>query len=162
MKMKMLAAAALVAAGAGAAQASIKVYNFALEGVQEVPAVNTTAFGSATVTLDTVSGAVSVNATYNGLLGTVTASHIHGLAGPGVNAGVIVTLSPSGGTTGTVTGNGVLNATQIQGMLDGLCYVNVHSTFKPGGEIRGQVVPAPASLTMAGFAGLVGARRRRR
>lgn len=161
MNKPVVLVAALVAAVAGSAQAEIKVYTFGLDGLQEVPAVVTPAFGSATVTLDTISGAVSVAGEYHDLIGTVTASHIHGLAAVGSNAGVIVTLSPSGGSSGTITGNGVLNPTQIQGMLDGLCYVNVHSTFKPGGEIRGQIVPAPASLALGGLLGLAGARRRR-
>ncbi|MCC6427377.1 MAG: CHRD domain-containing protein [Phycisphaerales bacterium] len=160
MRKLALFGAALVAAVAGSSSAAIVVYNFSMDGLQEVPAVVTTGNGQATVTLDTVSGAVSVTGTYQELIGTVTASHIHGLAAPGSNAGVIVTLNHTGGSTGTISGNGVLTATQIQGMLDGLTYVNVHSTFKAGGEIRGQVVPAPASLALLGLAGLAGRRRR--
>ncbi len=155
------AVAALVASVAASSQASIVIYNIGLDGNQEVPVVNTTGFGSATVTLDTVSGAVSVVGTYSNLIGTVTASHIHGLAAAGSNAGIIVTLTHSGGNSGTITGNGVLTSAQVTGMLAGLTYVNVHSTFKPGGEIRGQVVPAPASLAAFGLVTLAGARRRR-
>ncbi|HLO42321.1 MAG TPA: CHRD domain-containing protein [Phycisphaerales bacterium] len=161
MNKLALVAAALVAGTVASSNAAIVVYNFALEGVQEVPSVVTTGSGSATVTLDTVSGAVTVSGTYQNMQGTVTASHIHGLAAPGVNAGVIVTITHTGGTSGTLSANGILNATQIQGMLDGLTYVNVHSTFKSTGEIRGQVVPTPASLAMLGLGGLVAARRRR-
>ncbi|MCK6477470.1 MAG: CHRD domain-containing protein [Phycisphaerales bacterium] len=153
--------AALVAAVAGSANAAIVVYNFSMDGAQEVPPVATPGFGSATVTLNTDTGQVSLTGTYNDLIGTVTAAHIHGLAAPGSNAGVILALTHTGGTSGTLTGAGVFSAANIQGMLDGLTYVNVHTTFKAGGEIRGQVVPAPASIGLLGLAGLVASRRRR-
>jgi hypothetical protein len=52
-------------------------------------------------------------------------------------------------------------------LIDELYYVNIHSTFRPGGEIRGQivVVPEPAGFALVGL-GLVAlgtaARLRRR
>ena len=33
----------------------------------------------------------------------------------------------------------------MAGMIDGLTYVNLHTSQNPGGEIRGQVTIAPAS-----------------
>lgn len=161
MNKLAIVGAALVASVVASSQAAIVVYNFSLDGLQEVPSVVTTGSGSATVTLDTVSGAVTVAGSYQNMQGTVTASHIHGLAAVGSNAGVIVTITHTGGTSGTLSANGVLTAAQVQGMLDGLTYVNVHSTFKASGEIRGQVVPAPAVMGLAGLAGLAAARRRR-
>ncbi|MBL8963208.1 MAG: CHRD domain-containing protein [Phycisphaeraceae bacterium] len=157
----IFAAAVILAASAGAANAAIVVYNFGLDGLQEVPANASPGIGSATVTLDTVSGAVSVTGTYSGMIGTVTAAHIHGLAPVGVNAGILIHLTHTGGTSGTLGGGGVLSAANIQGMLDELTYINVHTTFLPGGEIRGQVVPTPASLALMGLGGLAGLRRRR-
>ena len=38
-----------------------------------------------------------------------------------------------------VTGGGTLTPEQVEGMLDGLTYVNVHSDLHPPGEIRGQI-----------------------
>jgi hypothetical protein len=63
-------------------------------------------------------------------------------ASPQVNIGTISGLvSPLIGST-TIT-----DAQETQ-LLDGLWYVNVHSTANPGGEIRGQVVPEPATLLL--------------
>lgn len=119
--------------GAGTA-----TYRFAMDGAQE-PGGTSPGTGECTVILNETTGSVSVSCTYQGLTGTATAAHIHGLAPPGVNAGVIVPLSITGGTSGAITGGGVLTPAQITGMLDGLTYVNLHSTVSPGGEIRGQI-----------------------
>ena len=148
---------------AGAAQGAIITYNFSLDGLQEVPPVATPATGSATVVLNDVTGAVTVSGTYTDLIGTVTASHIHAPAAPGVNAGVILalTVAPPGGTSGTITGAGTLSPANVANMLAGLTYINVHSSFRPGGEIRGQVLPEPASLVMLGLLALPMLRRRR-
>jgi hypothetical protein len=69
----------------------------------------------------------------------VSMAHIHGLAPKGMNAGVIVALQTTGGTSGEFSGVGTLTDEQAQGMLDGLTYINVHTFQHPGGEIRGQV-----------------------
>jgi len=57
-----------------------------------------------------------------------------------------------------------INGTQASNLLAGLWYINVHTSVFNGGEIRGQVVPEPASLVMLviGTAALVGFTRRRR
>ncbi|MBI3838944.1 MAG: CHRD domain-containing protein [Planctomycetia bacterium] len=94
--------------------------------------------------------------TYQDLTAPATAAHIHGLAGPGTNAPVIVPLTISGGTAGTITGGGVITAAQALGMEQGMTYVNVHSANFPGGEIRGQLlsIPEPSSVVLLAFGGL--------
>ena len=119
--------------GAGTA-----TYRFAMDGAQE-PGGTSAGTGECTVILNENSGSVSVSCTYQGLTGTATAAHIHGLAPPGVNAGVIVPLSITGGSGGAITGGGVLTPALVAGMLNGQTYVNLHSSVSPGGEIRGQI-----------------------
>ncbi len=138
----VLAAAAAVAV-VGSARADIVVWNITLNSAQEVPPNASTATGTAQVTLDTVTRNVSVTGTYTGTTTSVTAAHIHGLAGPGVNAGVIVGLTPTGGTSGTISGSGTLSVANANGMLAGNTYINVHTSMFPGGEIRGQIPPLP-------------------
>lgn len=141
-----------------------------LDGLQEVPPNASPAFGFAELTLNDVSGAVTITTgTYQDLLGGSSGAHIHGLSGPGVASGIIIglTLDTPGATTGTFSGGGTLTAPQIAGMIAGDTYVNIHSSVFPGGEIRGQLfqvtVPEPSSIVLvcASLAGLFVFRRKK-
>ncbi len=125
-----------------------------LTGLQEVPGVVTGGAGTCTITLDDVTGSVSVTGSFSGLTSNATAAHIHGLAAPGANAGIVVGLVETGGTSGNVSGGGILTPAEITGMLSGLTYVNVHTTANGGGEIRGQVTAAVPSMPWYYVAGL--------
>ncbi len=148
-------------------QAAIKTANVFLDGLQEVPPVATPATGSAAVTFDTVTGAMSVSGTFSDLIGTSIAAHVHGYQPAGVLAGVVFGINyDMGVNSGTFSGNGIIPAIRIMDVLNGLTYINIHSTFKPGGEIRGQIVnfvPEPATLAFAvSGIGLALMRRNRR
>src|SRR5262245_44199588 len=125
----------------GTSAAAFDTHNFSviLSGASEVPPIATAGTGSCTVTLDDVTGAVSVSGSFSNLTSNATLAHIHGLAAVGVNAGIIVTLTETGGTSGNVSGGGTLTPAQITGMLNGLTYVNIHTSINGGGELRGQV-----------------------
>ena len=85
----------------------------------------------------------------------VTATHIHGPAAAGANAGVLLGLCSSGNSPDCATGtvNGILvsdaasNASSVSFdslmvlLGNGNAYVNVHTSAFPGGEIRGQITP---------------------
>lgn len=157
----LYAAAVCIALLSAPLSAGIINYNFTMDGAQETPPVATPGTGTCLMTLDDITGDYDLMCTFSGLIGTANNAHIHGPAAPGVPAGVLVGLSFTPATSGTITGMGTLSATHLQHVLDGLTYVNLHSTFRPGGEIRGQIVPEPATALLLCLGGLLVARRRR-
>jgi hypothetical protein len=157
----VLAAFAFAAAPAGAVVIPLSA---SLDGAQEVPPVPTPATGSASMTYDNVSNLLSWTITFSGLIGTTTDAHFHGPAVPGVSAGITVPIPHTDGLTAdTLIGSATITEAQEAQLLGNLWYINIHSTFRPGGEIRGQVVPEPATLLLVvgGIAGLALAGRRR-
>lgn len=100
--------------------------------------------------MDFGTGTVAYSGSFAGLVGPSTVAHIHGPAPLGMNAGVILPLNVVPGsppTGGTFNGGGTLTAPQVNDLVNGLLYVNVHSAALPGGEIRGQLTPvAPPPL----------------
>lgn len=133
------------------------------------------------ITYDDVTNQLTFNFAYGSafgfvdLVGNYSAAHIHGNGAvnyPAVNtsAGVLFDLAsfhtPSGTKSGSFTGSVTLSGAQETALLNNLYYINVHSSFAGGGEIRGQLVavpePSSALLGMLGAAGLFGWRRWRR
>jgi len=68
------------------------------------------------------------------------------------------------GTWNASEGNGTTLTAQLPNLLNGRAYINFHTVQFGGGEIRGQIVPEPASALVLPLAGavLASARRRRR
>jgi len=163
-----------------------------LSGPNESPPNASPGTGFVFVDLDTTANTLFVDATFSGLLGVTTASHIHCctlVAGTGV-AGVATTTPnftgfPLGVTSGHfvstldltlassynpsfVTANGGLagaEAALISGLLSGKTYYNIHTNRFPGGEIRGfLLVPEPLTISLIGVGIAIGlaSRRRRR
>jgi hypothetical protein len=130
--------------------AKIYTINNVINGAQEVPVVITSGTGTITGTFNDVTNVLAYSITFSGLTGTTSAGHFHGPAAVGSNAGVVIAYStlPLGVTSGTFSGSNTLTATQKTQLLSGLWYSNIHTTFKPGGEIRGQVTPIPLTLNL--------------
>ncbi|MBL8645423.1 MAG: CHRD domain-containing protein [Rhodospirillaceae bacterium] len=91
---------------------------------------------------------LSWTVTYKNLTSPATAAHIHGPQRPGTNAGVQIDLAPAGLGL-PLKGSAVLTDAQLEYLLSGRMYVNVHTTKYAVGELRGQIqrVPPPAPLT---------------
>jgi hypothetical protein len=118
-------------------------FDVSLDANQEVPPPTLNGAnpsGSATLDVNTITGDVTVSGSYSGMTSNVSASHLHGLAGPGQATGVIFGFNVSGGTAGTFTGANLLSAENLGGLLAGQTYLNVHTATNGPGEIRGQVV----------------------
>jgi hypothetical protein len=121
------------------ARAATTTFKADIKASSEVPPNMTTGTGSATVTLD--GDKITWNVTFSGLSGPGTAAHIHGPAPAGKNAGVLVWLSTKGKPAASpLTGSATLTAAQASDLMNGQCYVNVHTAKNPGGEIRGQLM----------------------
>ena len=148
-----------------------QVYYASLSGAIEVPANNSAGTGKAVVTID--GNFMRVQVTFSGLTGTTTASHIHAPTAIPLSttstAGVATTTPtftgfPLGVTAGTydhtfdmtqassynpayVTANGGTPTSAFAALKAaisaGKSYLNIHSSFAPGGEIRGFLLPCP-------------------
>lgn len=189
--MKNSLIAIVGAAGlAAASQGAVTTYFANLSGPAESPPNTSLGTGWARVDYDNVARTMRVRASFSGLTGNVTNCHIHGATAVAFagTAGVATTTPtfpgfPAGGTSGTydntfnlalssswnaayITANGgtTLSAESafFTAMTAGKTYFNIHTSFVPGGEIRGFLaIPSPGAIAMLGLGGLVASRRRR-
>lgn len=183
--------AAALSTLAGTASADVLVYTASLSGANEAPANGSPGVGTATVTIDTVLHTMRVQATFSGLTGNTTASHIHAAtATPLTGTAGVATQTPTftgfplGVTAGTydntfnmtlsssfnasyITANGGTPATAEAALYAaigaGRAYLNIHTSTFGGGEIRGflTLAPTPGAAAAFGLAGLAALRRRR-
>jgi hypothetical protein len=130
-------AGAIAVAGTLAAHAATMKFHADLAAAQEVPPTKSTGKGEATATLDTATHELVVDMTFSGMSSDVTASHIHGPAAAGKNAGVLVPLGTAPKSPVHITAK--LTPEQEKQLEDGLMYVNVHTKDDPSGAIRGQL-----------------------
>lgn len=122
-------------------------YAAELRGANEVPPANSSAFGSAFVTLDPINDSITWEVNTSGIANP-TLSHIHRNVA-GANGPVIIDFAtsaaqiPNGRTSGTrsIATLSQADRTNLATAPSGF-YVNVHSSAFPGGELRGQLVPA--------------------
>lgn len=149
-----------------------------LSGSQETPPNSSTAVGFGTIVLNEAQTAATLSLDWTGITGSVTALHIH-LGAPGVSGQRLLDFG-TGGSNGSVSNvawvlQPVLNTTtgtvisvtdQVNALLTGNIYFNIHSTGFTGGEIRGQAnaVPEPATLVLlgTGLAGIAARIRKRK
>jgi hypothetical protein len=111
-----------------------------LSGASEVPANASTGGGTLEASLDKATGMFSWTVNYEGLTGPAKAGHFHGPAAAGANAGVALPFT--GSVDSPIKGSATLTEAQMADLMAGKWYVNLHTTANPGGELRGQVMPA--------------------
>lgn len=178
--LRVLAWAAL-AGFALAGRAEPIVYTAILSGAAESPPVTSAGTGSVIVTIDPLTYLMRVQATFSGLVGSVTAAHIHcctanpgegtvGVATPtptfpgfpaGASAGsydMVFNLMDAASYNGSfVTASGGTAAGAMTAFLAGLdagrAYFNIHTSFASGGEIRGFLVRQVAEPGSLALAG---------
>ena len=120
-----------------------------LVGGNESPAVSSSAIGQFDATVSAAQDNMTFTLTYSGLVGTMTQANIQ-RGGPSVNGPILYWLAngnlaspvvacsdptPAGGGCG-------FNASDFADLQAGNLYVNLHSSFAPNGEIRGQLTSA--------------------
>lgn len=157
------------------AVAQDRIYSTTLSGANENPSNASFGSGAAVVTVDPHLFTLRLQTTFAGLSGNVTIAHIHCCTTAPGNVGV-ATQTPSfvgfpvGGTFGSydntfdmtlpssynsafIAANGGTVSTAFSALVAGLdasrAYLNIHSTFAPGGEIRGFLAPVPEPETYA-------------
>jgi hypothetical protein len=187
----IIAFASAVIALNQASNANVLSYFANLDGPSESPANASPGVGFATVDYDNTTHMLHLHVTFSGLTGTTTASHIHSATAVALTgtAGVATTTPtfagfPLGVTSGTydntldltqsssynpsfITANGGTTATAEAALTNGIAtstaYLNIHTSTFGGGEIRGFLVPEPATCLIlpAAIAGLTARRRRR-
>ncbi len=135
----------------GTAQALVHPFTKVLiDGSKEVPPFS----GNGSAVMDCVyneaSGAIAWYVEYELDTGstTLTMAHFHGPAPVGVNAGIRIDVND--GTfpkarTGLFRGTATVNPAHKAEVLGELWYINLHSNVRPGGELRGQMVPGPVT-----------------
>lgn len=130
-----IAASALCSSVAAAATIQLSSQ---LSTAQEVPPVMGDGKGQLQATLDTTTAQLRWNVSYSGLSGPVTAGHFHGPASKTENAGIA--LGFKGSLNSPIMGEATLTPAQMDDVLAGKWYVNLHTAQNPKGEIRGQVM----------------------
>ena len=120
----------------GTASATTLNITVTMNGMQEVPAVSTTATGTGDLEFDTATGKLTGMVTLTGLA-DATAAHIHQGA-CGVSGAVAVPLTAD---KSMLMIDEQLDDATATALTTGELYLNVHTTAHGDGEIRGQLVP---------------------
>jgi hypothetical protein len=136
----VLALLAIVGAAGCVQRQAAETFHVDLAASHEAPPTDSTGRGTAELTLDPASKQLSWKISYAGLTSDATAALIHGPARPGYGADALVDLAPNG-VKNPITGSTTLSDATIDYLTLRRCYINVHTTRYPAGEIRGQIVP---------------------
>jgi len=62
----------------------------------------------------------------------------------------MIPLTVPAASSGIISGQAILTQDQITNIVNGLAYLNIHTTANPNGEIRGQIVPLHMLVALNG------------
>ncbi len=116
-----------------------------LRGEDEVDPVTDTARGIFFARVNVSNQMMRFRLTIGGL-SNITGAHIH-RGGYGQEGPIVASLDGLSDTTTTVTGTWAMSPGQVDSLLAGFLYVNVHTAAHPAGHIRSQIIPVPNALT---------------
>lgn len=138
---------ALASLGAACAHADIML-QFSLSGLVATPPNDSTATGGGVATINEMTRQIRLDGTYSGLSTNAFAAHIHGTTAGG--AAILIGLQISGGMDGTLRLRDTLTIPEMDAILAGDTYVNVHTSMYMEGEIAGYIttVPEPGSALL--------------
>jgi hypothetical protein len=83
---------------------------------------------------------LTVEGTFEGLRSPATVARIH-LAPRGMRGPSVLELTPSKGTSGTISGSVELTASQVEALDKGSLYIQLHSEKAPEGNLWGWLFP---------------------
>jgi uncharacterized repeat protein (TIGR01451 family) len=139
---RRLALVVFFACAIRAQSAQAQIFVFDLRGSQEVPPVPSSATGGCHGQLDAGPGTLTLTCVHN-VIGA-TAMHVHRGAA-GVNGSIVFDMGDPNAQPVVATWTGMTPA-DVADLLAGSLYVNIHSAGRPGGEIRGQILPRTVDL----------------
>jgi hypothetical protein len=127
------------------------VFTVALSPAQIVPAPASAGSGTAHLSVDLGSGAVSGSVMLSGV--TATAVTLNA-AFAGDSGPALVSVSPgAGGNAWQVPAGALLTADQVTALLQGGLYVMASTAAHPGGELRGQITPTNVMVNFSAMSG---------
>ncbi len=138
------ATATLLLLAISAVPASAKTKNLiaVINGGQAVPPTSSSALGNAFLTFDTDTKMLCFAISFTDLDGAEFATHFHLPASAGETAPPVFTITPAILPEGSPKNGcvGPFDEDSEKALNRGQVYINIHSTFAPPGEIRGQVI----------------------
>ncbi|MDY0067035.1 MAG: CHRD domain-containing protein [Steroidobacteraceae bacterium] len=134
------------------AVANAPTINVSVTPAEVFPEPASTATGTGQLAFNLITGVVTGGVTLSGV--TAVQAHIHA-AYAGQDGPVIVNFvqSPSDPNRWDVEPGAMLTAEQVNDLLAGRLYVNVHSAAYPNGEIRGQIRPQDVTVLVTRMSG---------
>ncbi len=140
---------------------SVQTIAFSLSADQEVETgfdatINTGAQATATIMIDTTSGAISGEVVASGLDSgqSITGVHLHA-AFAGASGGIIepLVVDSTNPLRYVFSTGAALSTTELASLLAGGTYINLHTTGNTAGQLRGQVVPANIQVLFSNLEG---------